>query len=249
MKSLLLQLPNGLTLLNLCSGLAGILFSLIGYPEWVLYCVLLSLIADFLDGFVARWVGAASPIGKELDSLADVISFGALPAVILWLLLISGISGHSYTDLYLSLPTLTREYPWAFIVFIIAGSSAYRLAKFNLDTRQSDRFIGVPTPMNGMVVLSFHLIALQPTPSELAIVITPYFILGYTLLMSYLLVSEIPLIALKFKDWSWRNNRFRYLLLLISVLSLLLMGFEALLFILFAYILLSIIEERSQHTK
>ncbi|MFN8417491.1 MAG: CDP-alcohol phosphatidyltransferase family protein [Cytophagaceae bacterium] len=238
------QLPNILTCINLISGLLAILFVLTGLPEYVWICVVISLVADFFDGFVARWLKVASPIGKELDSLADVISFGALPAVLLILLLGSAATGIPYNEVSYRFAFLLQEKPYIFIPIIIAGFSAYRLAKFNLDTRQSDKFIGVPTPMNGMVVLSLHLMAFNPKSLLSDYVLTTPFLIFYSVVMSYLLIAELPLIALKFKNFTWKDNSYRFILLISSVVLLIVLKSDALLFILFLYIVLSIIESK-----
>lgn len=238
------QLPNILTCINLISGLLAIVLVLTGQPDYVWVCVVTSLVADFFDGFVARWLKVASPIGKELDSLADVISFGALPAVILILLLGSASTGIPYQEVSYRFAYLLQEKPSVFIPIMIAGFSAYRLAKFNLDTRQSDKFIGVPTPMNGMVVLSLHLMAYNPQSLISDYVLTPFFLIFYTVLMCYLLIAELPLIALKFKNVTWKDNSFRFILLISSILLLIVLKSDALLFILFLYIVLSIIESK-----
>jgi CDP-diacylglycerol--serine O-phosphatidyltransferase len=243
------QLPNILTCINLISGLLAIIFALTGRPEFVWICFTISLVADFFDGFLARWLKVASPIGKELDSLADVISFGALPAVILILLMGSAATGIPYNKISYQFSFLFQEKLFVFFPLIMAGFSAYRLAKFNLDTRQSDKFIGVPTPMNGMVVLSLHLMAFNPKSLIRDYVLTTPFLTIYTALMCYLLIAELPLIALKFKNFTWKDNSYRFILLLSSLALLIVLKSDALLFILFLYIVLSIIESKNRPSK
>ena len=176
------QLPNFITLLNLLSGVLGILWVLEGQPLYGAYFVILAAIFDFFDGFTARLLKVQSDMGKELDSLADVVSFGVLPGILLYSLTKS----------------LTEATFLPYCTLIIPMLSAYRLAKFNLDTRQSDRFIGLPTPANALLLTTVpHLAARWPElspwlSSPIALVIIAW-------LTSLLLVAELPLIALKFK--------------------------------------------------
>lgn len=221
----LFTLPNIMTLGNLFFGCFGILQVFEGNTEMAAYCILIAGLLDFLDGFVARALNSTSPIGKELDSLADVVSFGVLPSFILYFYL----KNNTISDLL------------AYSAFIMALFSALRLAKFNIDTRQSDSFIGVPTPANALVVASFPLIdAFQPHYGHL--LQNPYFILAYIILMSYLLISELPLFALKFKDFSWQANRIKYLFLFVSALFILVFRYAAIPLVIVWYIVLSVLQ-------
>lgn len=214
------HIPNLVTCLNLFSGCLGIIFAFEGKIEAVAICVLLSGIFDLLDGLVARLLGVSSPMGKELDSLADVISFGFLPGMIYYFLLKE--SG-----------TFLAEFPY--IAFLIPIFSAIRLAKFNLDERQTEDFIGLNTPMNTFYTVSLPFIAL----SVPQIIYNPYFIMGSILLTSWLLVSEIRLFSMKFKDFSWENNKFRFSFLFISLILFIFLTFSAIPIILTLYILFS----------
>jgi len=241
------NIPNALTCLNLGFGFWGILLLLNGKITEASICIGAALLVDFLDGFVARLLHVASPIGKELDSLADVISFGVLPAIILTYLLISIVSGTPYAEV----GRLNIFEGDTFNYIYLAGTlpamfSAVRLAKFNLDTRQSDRFFGVPTPSNALIVASFNLIAIDPNSFLYPMIHNLYFIIGYCIVMSYLLIAEIPLMALKFKDYSWSPNKFRYLLAISSILLLVIFGKESVLLIMVAYILFSILQNKTE---
>ncbi len=199
----------------------------------ILACWLLILggIFDFFDGFVARLLKSDSPIGKELDSLADVITFGLLPATILYSLLQDAVPTHS--DIW-------KAYLGCGLIVVF---SALRLAKFNIDTRQSESFIGVPTPANGLFIASLPLIVLyQPQYKDL--IMNEYLLLGYAALMSYLLISEIPLFALKFKSFGWVGNEIKYIFLGLSVVLLILLKFAAIPLIIGAYILLSFVSPK-----
>ena len=216
------QLPNFITLLNLLSGVLGILWVLEGQPLYGAYFVILAAIFDFFDGFTARLLKVQSDMGKELDSLADVVSFGVIPGILLY--------------------SLTKSQTEAtflpYCTLIIPMLSAYRLAKFNLDTRQSDRFIGLPTPANALLLTTVpHLAARWPElspwlSSPIALVIIAW-------LTSLLLVAELPLIALKFKNNSFTDNSYRYALLVIGAVCLIWLQLAGIPLVILAYLLLS----------
>ena len=216
------QLPNFIPLLNLLSGVLGILWVLEGQPLYGAYFVILAAIFDFFDGFTARLLKVQSDMGKELDSLADVVSFGVLPGILLY--------------------SLTKSQTEAtflpYCTLIIPMLSAYRLAKFNLDTRQSDRFIGLPTPANALLLTTVpHLAARWPElspwlSSPIALVIIAW-------LTSLLLVAELPLIALKFKNNSFTDNSYRYALLVIGAVCLIWLQLAGIPLVILAYLLLS----------
>jgi CDP-diacylglycerol--serine O-phosphatidyltransferase len=220
------QLPNFITLLNLLSGVVGILWVLEGQLLYGAYFVILSAGFGFLDGFAARLLKVQSDMGKELDSLADVVSFGVLPGILLYSLT------KAQTDSQV-LPYLT---------LIIPMLSAYRLAKFNLDTRQSDRFIGLPTPANALLLSTLpHLVAHWP---ELAPWVTsPIALVVIAWATSILLVSELPLIALKFKNSSFADNTYRYTLLCLGAFCFAWLQLAGIPLIIIAYLLLSGVEQ------
>ena len=219
------HIPNALTSLNLAAGMAGILFVLDGQLEYGAYLIFLAAVFDFLDGFVARILKVRSEIGKQLDSLADMVTFGVLPAFILFSMI------ESHTDnIYL---------PYS--AFLIGIFSALRLAKFNIDLRQTDRFIGVPTPANALLISTLPFLAEKSTFFE-GLLSNPAFLVGIGIVMSYLLVAELPLIALKFNDFSFSKNIFRYSVIAISLISLILLGIAGIPFAIILYIALSFIE-------
>ena len=220
------QLPNFITLLNLLSGVVGILWVLEGQLLYGAYFVILSAGFDFLDGFAARLLKVQSDMGKELDSLADVVSFGVLPGILLY----------SLTK------TQTDSQVLPYLTLIIPMLSAYRLAKFNLDTRQSDRFIGLPTPANALLLSTLpHLVAHWP---ELATWVTsPIALVVIAWATSILLVSELPLIALKFKNSSFADNTYRYTLLCLGAFCFAWLQLAGIPLIIIAYLLLSGVEQ------
>lgn len=238
------NIPNALTCLNLGFGFWGILLLVHGKITEASLCVGAALIVDFFDGFVARLLNVSSPIGKELDSLADVISFGVLPGIMLTYMIIAQTTGVPY--LHVSTVKIFEEpfHPLILIGTIPAMFSAVRLAKFNLDTRQSDRFFGVPTPSNALIVASFSLISIDPGSFLFPVVTNLVFILAYCLIISYLLIAEIPLMALKFKTFDWSTNKFRYLLAGSAVLLAVFFGKESILLIMVAYIIFSLLQNQ-----
>lgn len=241
------NIPNALTCLNLGFGFWGILLLLNGKVTEATWCIGGALVVDFLDGFVARLLHVSSPIGKELDSLADVVSFGILPSIMLTFMIASITYGIPYE--HIASINLFDASSFSFYLFIgtlPAMFSAVRLAKFNLDTRQSDRFFGVPTPSNAIIVASFNLIAIDSTSVLFPLVNNLYFICGYCILMSYLLIAEIPLMALKFKDFTWKNNQYRYLLIITALVLLALLQKESILLIMISFVLLSLLQNKSE---
>jgi CDP-diacylglycerol--serine O-phosphatidyltransferase len=230
--------PNFITLLNLISGCIAITFAFQGNLAVASWLIALAAVFDFLDGMAARLLNVKSAIGKELDSLADVVSFGVVPGVIIFQLL--------YQHSTFGLPIIP------YIAFLIPAFSALRLAKFNLDTRQEEVFYGLPTPATALLIASFPLILEQ---NQLLfdigidlfknILINPYFLIAFTLLMSWLLIAEIPLLSLKFKNYSWLQNKSRYILILMAILLLILFQFIAIPLIILVYIIISLLQTNS----
>ncbi len=214
------HIPNLLTCLNLFSGCVAVLMALDGNIKAVTICVLASGIFDFFDGMVARLLHVKSPIGKELDSLADMVSFGFLPGTIMFTLLLKVCPVDSL------LP---------YLGYIITIFSALRLAKFNLDERQTSDFIGLNTPMNTFYVLSLPYIA-EEYPQ---LILNPVFLICSVLLTSYLLISEIRLFSMKFSSMDWQTNKFRFIFLILTLILFVVGQFMVLPIILLLYFLLS----------
>ena len=249
------HIPNTITSLNLLCGCFAIVAAFNGQLTWSALLIGLSAIFDFFDGMVARLLHVHSEIGKQLDSLADVISFGLVPGIIMFQFISADLGDNNILIQERSINHLLI----ASIAFIIPVLSAVRLAKFNIDPRQSDSFIGVPTPANAILIGSLVLIMdlqlgldiydpdsnLTHLTSYKALIANalynPYFLCCISILMSILLVSEIPLFALKFKNLSWTDNKIRFLFILISAGLLLSLKLIALPIIIVIYILLSII--------
>ena len=239
MKRALSFLPNLITLLNLFFGCVAIVLAFRGWTLFAGYCIMIAAVFDFCDGLAARLLDAYSEVGKQLDSLADVVSFGVAPAVMLYKAMCIALASQSAWDL----DSLGWEL-FAFFPFIIALFSALRLAKFNVDTRQTDSFLGLPTPANALLIASFLIYALYHT--ALDSYITPLSISITAIVLSALLVVEIPMLALKFKGLVWQPNRLRYCFLILCVIiftAVLLSGQEwmlSLVLIILLYILYSV---------
>jgi CDP-diacylglycerol--serine O-phosphatidyltransferase len=221
-------IPNALTCANLLSGCIGIVFAFKGSLDIAAYSVLISGIFDFFDGFTARILNVKSMIGKELDSLADMVSFGFLPGVVMYKLL----EQSDYSSPYLP-----------FIGFLMTIFSALRLAKFNLDTRQTEDFIGLNTPMNTLFIVSLPFIQ-KDYP---AIINSTILLIAITVLMCWLLVCEIKIFSLKFGSIKWIHNKTKFVFLIISAVLIAFLKFAAIPFVLVLYIASSIIHFRSNH--
>ncbi|MEZ0539838.1 CDP-diacylglycerol--serine O-phosphatidyltransferase [Fibrella arboris] len=233
---MLKHLPNAMTCGNLLCGCIGILLATEGDLITASWLIILAGILDFGDGFVARMVGVSGPFGKELDSLADVVTFGVLPSFILLELLRGNYPGVSGTGIRLHLES--------YAAFAIAIFGALRLARFNIDTRQTDQFLGVPIPANALVVASLPLMtsATGAVGKPLAdFFLSVPFLFAYIVVMSGLMVSELPLMAFKFKSFGWQTNQVKYSFLLASILLLALLQFAAIPLIILVYIILSIV--------
>ncbi|WP_379089926.1 CDP-diacylglycerol--serine O-phosphatidyltransferase [Pedobacter sp. UC225_65] len=219
------HIPNAITCANLFSGCIGVVFAFKGDLQTAAYFVLLSGIFDFFDGMVARLLNVKSAIGKELDSLADMVSFGFLPGVVMFQLL----KVSDFSSPYLP-----------YLGFIITVFSALRLAKFNIDERQTEEFIGLNTPMNTLFIVSLPFIALDyPT-----VIGSSILLIAITAITSFLLVSEIKTFSLKFSNMTWAKNKFKFIFLILSALLIVFLKFAAIPFVLVLYIALSVLHFR-----
>ena len=227
------SLPNTITCCNLISGCIATMMAFDGKPEMALLFIIIGAIFDFFDGFTARMLHVSSSIGKELDSLADDITFGFAPAAIVFRLLKENpFCCEGWTEF---LP---------YCAFLIAAFSALRLAIFNLDERQKSSFIGLPTPANalfwGAFVIGFPQELLLSEPGL-------YLLLALILISCAMLVSNIPMFALKFKNFSLRDNWLRYMFLLTSLILIIVLRTQGIALTIVWYILLSALtQKRSQ---
>ena len=245
------QIPNLFTLMNLFFGCMAIVYilqtgeTILNYngAEWKVYlpekiwwgavCIGVAAVVDFLDGFVARLFGAASEMGKQLDSLADVVSFGVAPGMILYQLL--RIS-YAYAPAGIDTPIV-----YLLPVFVLPMAAAWRLARFNIDPGQAYGFRGMPTPAVGLLVASLPLILLYGSAGVQELLLKPWVIYGLVLVLSWLMVSNLPLLGLKFQDYSFKHNKPKWILAAIALVSALLMHWLAVPVVFLAYILLSLL--------
>ena len=222
------HIPNSLTCCNLMCGCMATGAAFYGNYRWAIVVIIVGAVFDFFDGMVARLLGVSSPIGKELDSLADVVTFGVAPSAILFYLF------HE-VQYPAFLEPAAKILPYT--AFLMAAFSALRLAKFNLDTRQTTSFIGLPTPANalfwGSLVVGQHAFLVSAK-------FNAAFLFLFMFLSCLLLVAEVPLFSLKFKDLSWEHNRVQYIFLA-GCLACLPLGASALAAIVVWYIALSLI--------
>ena len=223
------HIPNCITCCNLISGCIATAFAFGGNLEIALVWIIIGAVFDFFDGMVARLLHVSSPIGKELDSLADDITFGVAPSTIVFSQL--GIMD------YPSFLEPLREYI-PFLAFIMAAFSGLRLAKFNLDERQALGFIGLPTPANALFWGSL-LVGIGDKLANYPIAL--FLVLGGILVSSWLLVAEVPMFALKFKQWGWKGNEIKYIFLLSCIPLLSIFGITAFAIIIAWYVLLSVV--------
>jgi CDP-diacylglycerol--serine O-phosphatidyltransferase len=247
------HIPNAITCGNLLCGCLAIVKVFEGNLVWAAYLVGIALVLDFFDGFTARLLKVASPIGKDLDSLADMVTFGVVPGLVMFKLIETAriINMSVGVDIpgMTSVANESATYLPSYFAFIIPIFSAIRLAKFNNDTRQSDSFIGLPTPANAMLICSIPLIfTIDKTflsheyMSGLSdLILKPYVLFTLALVTSLLLVAEIPLIALKFKNFGWADNKIRFVFIGLSVILLVAFQFAGIPIVIILYIVLSIV--------
>ncbi len=238
MKSFVSHIPNLITLLNLTFGVVSIVLALEGRLVASAVVILFAAILDFLDGMAARLLKAYSDIGKELDSLADVVSFGVAPAMIYLGLMHKNMA---YGTSLLPGPDAPLAI-WFFLgsALLIPAASAYRLAKFNIDTRQSNSFLGLPTPANAILWAGLAFISQMAVNQILVIkLLSPINLLTLAILTSLLMLSELPMFSLKLTNFKLAHNWHRFLLFVIALLLVGTAGIQAPALIVIAYILLS----------
>jgi CDP-diacylglycerol--serine O-phosphatidyltransferase len=239
------HLPNVLTLLNLFCGSIAVLFAVQNQFVAAALFVFLGILFDFFDGFVARKLDVQSELGLQLDSLADMVTSGLVPGIVMFKLIANAVSipepeRYETWNSSLQLHGLEQSF-LPLIGLFITLASAYRLATFNLDEDQQDYFKGLPTPANTLLIMSLPLIMeFQNSAMATTLILNPWFLIGLTVLSCYLLNSRITLFALKFKDWSVKSNAIRYSFLLVSLILLLIFHFVAIPMILMLYIGMSL---------
>jgi CDP-diacylglycerol--serine O-phosphatidyltransferase len=238
------QIPNIITSLNLICGCVAIMFAVSGDLVSASFFAFAGIFLDFFDGLAARVLNAQSQVGLQLDSLADVVTSGVLPGIVMVQLLSEALTGTSLdiTAIFSSTSNSTSiESYLPFIGLLIAVASGYRLAKFNVDTRQTTSFIGLPVPANTLLILSLPLILrFQASQQITDFILAPWFLIVITLLSCVLLNADVSLFGLKFKTWNFKDNAVRYLFLIASAFLLVMLKFIAIPVIIVLYILVSL---------
>lgn len=232
MNAIVKNIPNSITCLNLLSGCFACIFAFQGQYDWVALCIGLSALFDFLDGMAARLLHAYSPLGKELDSLADLISFGLAPGLMVMHLMAYNSTFHGMAE---------YQSWWALSALLIPVFSALRLAKFNIDTRQTTSFIGLPVPANALFWIGICQAVLRMESP-----VCGYAIVALVIIFSLLLVSEIPMFSLKFKNLKWKENYLRYLIIVVAAICLISLGLAGLAATIGLYIVLSLLTARKR---
>ena len=223
--------PNFITLLNLLSGGIAVIFAVKGDLSTAALFVFFGIFFDFFDGFLARKLNVSSEMGLQLDSLADLVTSGLVPALVLVNLIELSILTSQDANCFLP-----------YLGLLVLLCSAYRLAKFNISTEQSQFFIGLPTPANALLIMSLPLVLdYQNSDSYNALILNPFFLVVVTLLSSFLLNAPVKLIALKFKTWNFSENASKYILIIFSLVALILFKFAGIPLIIIFYIMLSLI--------
>lgn len=232
------HIPNLLTLTNLLLGCLAILYSFYDKLYISSFLIFAAAVIDFGDGFAARLLNAHSEIGKQLDSLADVTTFGVAPGFILYHLLAASFQQE----------VNSLEYPIIYFLpaFLIPVFSALRLAKFNIDENQNENFIGLPTPACAIFIASLPLIIFSNQFQLTNIILTKYFLYTTTALFSYLLVSPIKMFSLKFKNYDFSENKIRYLFLLASLILIVILKWIGIPLVIILYILFSLFTPNSK---
>lgn len=225
---------NFITLINLLWGIIAIWLVLQQHIEWACYAVILGAVFDFLDGWIARTLNITSALGKELDSLSDVVTFGVTPMVIII----------SILPVDLATSSTIKSFLIVFPFFFNTLCAALRLAKFNLDKRQTYYFIGLPVPANAMFFVSIAHLTLHH--SSVASLLASHYYIYYLLSvsMALLMISPIPMMALKFKHFHWNNNEVRYLTLFLGLLIIVTLGIDGLSLCVLLYIIVSLVAKK-----
>ena len=229
------HIPNTITLLNLFCGCIALIFVSRDQFEMAFYFVCLGIFLDFFDGFFARLFKVSGPLGLQLDSLADMVTSGVVPGFVMFKMMLSSNAAMSEGWL--------QYFPY--LGFIIALGSCMRLAKFNIDTRQTDSFIGLPTPANALFILSLPLVLkYSDSLMMLEILTEKWVLLLISLFSAYILNAEIPLFSLKIKKFNFKDNALQIVFLIIAVLLLVFLNYLAIPLIIIFYVLLSVISNK-----
>ncbi len=244
-------IPNLFTLGNLFCGTLATIYAIAGNYEATAFLVVLGIVFDFFDGFLARIFGVTGELGKQLDSLADMVTSGVVPGVVMFSLLNNNsflvdqlLSSAMDINIY-NKDTTPIDYYISYLGFVLTLAACYRLAKFNIDTRQSDSFIGLPTPAMSLFIVSLPLIQMHTNIQFVSdLVSNNYVLIGITLILSVLMNAELPLFSLKFKSFGIKENMLKYIFLFISLVMIITLHYLSVPLIIILYVLLSIVSNR-----
>jgi CDP-diacylglycerol---serine O-phosphatidyltransferase len=246
------QIPNSLTLLNMLCGILATMLAVINQLEWAAYFVMLGILFDFFDGFVARLLNVQGELGKQLDSLADVVTSGIAPAVVMFQLLakslhLQWLQGFSSETASLNLKVISLHF-LPFFGLVLALAAAYRLANFNIDKRQTTAFIGLPTPAMSLFVMSLPLI-LEYSDIQFIkdLILNKYMLIVITLLLSYLMNAKLELFSLKIKDFTFKKYTFQIVFIGVSLIALISLKFTAIPLIIVLYVIFSLTQSYTQN--
>jgi CDP-diacylglycerol---serine O-phosphatidyltransferase len=232
------HIPNIITLLNLFCGCIAVTFVVQQQFEMAFYFVCLGIFLDFFDGFFARLFQVASPLGLQLDSLADMVTSGVVPGLTMFYMMLEAF-GLQISDPF------TGQYALAFLGFLVTLGSCYRLANFNIDTRQTDSFIGLPTPANALFILSLPLVIRHFDSFMVFELLSNYgVLLAISIGSAYILNAEIPLFSLKVKKLTVKDNKLTFFFLAVSLLLLVTLQFLGIPLVILFYVFLSIINNK-----
>lgn len=232
------HIPNLITCMNVISGTLAIFVAMYGHLEIAVILILVAMVFDFFDGMAARLLHVKSDMGKELDSLADMVSFGLAPAILAYFLILKELPGGDLANF--------ADWTWIekillFAPLLIPAFSAYRLAKFNLDVRQTTSFIGMPTPANALFWISL-VFGSKYAPELYSSLFGHAWVLGVcVLILSVLLICELPMFSLKISGFGWKENKTQYIFFLILIVSAFLFGVATVIFVIPLYILFAVI--------
>lgn len=232
------HIPNLITLINLFCGCIALVCVMNDDFVGAFYFVCLGIFFDFFDGFFARLFKVSSPLGLQLDSLADMVTSGVVPGLVMFLMMLKSYNSESFVG-------VNSHLIFATLGFIITLGSCYRLANFNIDTRQTDSFIGLPTPANTLFIMSLPLVLKYSDSLLILEVLTnQWVLLAITLFSAYILNAEIPLFSLKIKDFSFKKNALQIIFLTLSVLLLGFFEYLGITLVIILYVLLSIVNNK-----
>tara|TARA_B110001469_G_scaffold127110_1_gene146748 strand:- start:3436 stop:4203 length:768 start_codon:yes stop_codon:yes gene_type:complete len=252
MPSMKKHIPNLITLGNLFCGTIATIFAVQSEFKSAALFVVLGIVLDFFDGFAARLLKVSGELGKQLDSLADMVTSGVVPGIIMYHLLNSSeiIEMKSSTNNEAIWELISVDTGFIkFLGLLLTLGACYRLAKFNIDTRQSDSFIGLPTPAMSLFIISLPLIQEYTTFEFIQHLISNYyFLIAITLLLTYLMNAELPLFSLKFKNYNFKNNVMKYFFLIASLILLLTLKYIAIPLVILLYVALSMISNYGKKT-